>query len=119
MNECKHQDDKCEYWYMGLCELDDRLNVCPYDPLYKQLQEFGKHNTKLDTKAKCPICDIKLENDDTYDTHFDTYDTHFDTDFNMTLTLNQIGHCPRCKRNYQWDERYVLTNKIIKGLNEI
>ena len=47
MTECKHQDDKCEYWYMGLCELDDRLNVCPYDPLYKQLQEFGGHKTKL------------------------------------------------------------------------
>lgn len=41
MEPCKHKDDKCEYWYMGLCELDDRLNVCPYDPLYKQLQEFG------------------------------------------------------------------------------
>ena len=41
MEPCKHEDDKCEYWYMGLCELDDRLNVCPYDPLYKQLQEFG------------------------------------------------------------------------------
>ena len=41
MEPCRHEDDKCEYWYMGLCELDDRLNVCPYDPLYKQLQEFG------------------------------------------------------------------------------
>lgn len=43
MTECKYDDDKCEYWYMGMCELDDRLQVCPYDPLYKQLQEFGGH----------------------------------------------------------------------------
>lgn len=41
MESCRHEDDKCEYWYMGLCELDDRFNVCPHDPLYKQLQEFG------------------------------------------------------------------------------
>jgi hypothetical protein len=41
MEPCKHEDDKCEYWYMGICELDDRFNVCPHDPLYKQLQEFG------------------------------------------------------------------------------
>jgi hypothetical protein len=41
MEPCKHEDNKCEYWYIGFCELDDRLNVCPYDPLYKQLQEFG------------------------------------------------------------------------------
>ena len=41
MEPCRHEDDKCEYWYMGLCDLDNRFNVCPYDPLYKQLQEFG------------------------------------------------------------------------------
>lgn len=41
MEQCKYEDDKCEYWCMGLCDLDDRLNVCPHDPLYKQLQEFG------------------------------------------------------------------------------
>ena len=43
MSECKHDDDKCEYWYMGMCELDDRLNVCPHSELYKQLQKFGGH----------------------------------------------------------------------------
>lgn len=41
MEPCKYKDDKCEYWYMGFCELDGRLNACPHDPLYKQLQEFG------------------------------------------------------------------------------
>ena len=40
-DKCKYSDDECEYWCMGMCELDDRLNVCPHDPLYKQLQEFG------------------------------------------------------------------------------
>jgi hypothetical protein len=63
MTECKCQDDKCEYWYMGLCELDDRLNVCPHDELYKQLQEFGGHISDSDPKPEgglmgwiCPKC---------------------------------------------------------------
>ena len=43
MTECDYDDDKCEYWYMGMCELDDRLNVCPHSELCKQLQEFGGH----------------------------------------------------------------------------
>ena len=62
--------------------------------------------------AKCPICDVDLEVDD-------TYDTHYDTDFNMTLILNQIGHCPNCDRNYQWDECYDLTNALVEGLSEV
>ena len=48
MEPCRYEDDKCEYWYMGLCELDDCFNVCPYDPLYKQLQEFGGHVSNPD-----------------------------------------------------------------------
>ena len=63
MTECKYDDDKCEYWYMGMCELDDRLQVCPYDPLYKQLQEFGGHISNPDPKPAdglmgwiCPVC---------------------------------------------------------------
>lgn len=43
MEPCRHDDDKCEYWYMGMCELDDRLNVCPHSELYEQLQKFGGH----------------------------------------------------------------------------
>lgn len=62
--------------------------------------------------AKCPICDVDLEVDD-------TYDMHYDTDFGMTLTLNQIGHCPNCDRNYQWDKSYDLTNKLVEGLREV
>ena len=62
--------------------------------------------------AKCPICDVDLEVDD-------TYDTHYDTDFNMILTLNQIGHCPKCDRSYQWDECYDLTNELVEGLSEV
>ena len=46
MKPCKHEDDKCEYWYMGMCELDDRLNVCPHSELYKQLQKFGGYINK-------------------------------------------------------------------------
>ena len=62
--------------------------------------------------AKCPICDVKLELDD-------TYDTHFDAEFNMTFILNQVGHCPRCDREYQWDESYDLSNRLIEGLSEV
>lgn len=63
MTECKYNDDKCEYWHMGMCELDDRLQVCPHDPLYKQLQEFGGHSSNPDSKPMgglmgwiCPVC---------------------------------------------------------------
>jgi hypothetical protein len=62
--------------------------------------------------AKCPICNVDLEIDD-------TYDIHYDTDFTMTLTLNQLGHCPKCDRDYQWDECYDLTNKLVEGLREV
>lgn len=62
--------------------------------------------------AKCPICDVKLEVDD-------TCDIYFDADFEMTMTLTKVGHCPKCDRNYQWEEYYDLTNKLIEGLNEI
>ena len=60
-------------------------------------------------EAKCPICDIKLEIDDTYDMEYDS----------ETMVLCQVGHCPRCDRNYQWDECYDLTNKSINGLSEV
>ena len=63
MKSCKHEDDKCEYWYMGLCELDDRLNVCPHDELYKQLQKFGGHISNPVSKPvdQCLKCDAKMK----------------------------------------------------------
>ena len=62
--------------------------------------------------AKCPICDVDLEVDD-------TYDFHYDTEFNMTFTLKQIDHCPKCDRNYQWHECYDLTNELVEDLSEV
>lgn len=62
--------------------------------------------------AKCPICNVDLEVDD-------VYDTHYDADYNMTFILNQVGHCPKCDRNYQWDECYDLRNKSIESLSEV
>lgn len=61
--------------------------------------------------AKCPICDVNIEIDD-------TIDIDYDVEFNKTFTLNRVGHCPRCNRNYQWEECYDLTNKLIECLNE-
>lgn len=62
MEQCRYEDDKCEYWYMGLCELDDRLNVCPHDPLYKQLQEFGG----IVVSHNAPIANFKPPREEKY-----------------------------------------------------
>lgn len=40
--------------------------------------------------AKCPICDVDLEVDDTYDMDYD----------DDGMTLYQIGHCSKCDREY-------------------
>ena len=57
--------------------------------------------------AKCPIYDVDLEVDD-------TYDFHYDTEFNMIFILKQIGHCSKCDRNYQWNECYDLTDESVR-----
>ena len=40
--DCSYEDDKCPNWFMGMCDMDSRLEVCPHSKLYKQLQEQAK-----------------------------------------------------------------------------
>lgn len=104
MTECKHQDDKCEYWYMGMCELDDRLNVCPHSELYKQLQKFSGYMKNENNKQVtiqdnltlyCPICKTPLY--------------QYDKKIPNSTSAHVKGRCDNCGGNYHWME-YV--NKI-------
>ena len=58
------------------------------------------------TIPKCPHCSIELELDDTYDMEYD----------NEGMILHQIGHCPKCERDYQWDESAKFKEWSISGL---
>ena len=40
----------------------------------------------------CPHCKTELECDDTYDMECNE----------ESITLYQVGHCPKCKKGYQW-----------------
>lgn len=40
----------------------------------------------------CPHCSIELECDDTYDMEYDE----------DGIILYQVGHCPKCEKDYQW-----------------
>ena len=62
--------------------------------------------------AKCPICNVELIEDD-------TYDQSIDESFGMTATFNKIGHCPKCEKEYQWDICYDLENPLVIGLSEV
>ena len=62
--------------------------------------------------AKCPICNIELIEDDTYNS---SINEHFGT----TATFNKIGHCPECEREYQWDVCYDLENPLVQHLSEV
>ena len=104
MTECKHQDDKCEYWYMGMCELDDRLNVCPHSELYKQLQKFSGHIKNEGNKQVmirdnltlyCPICKTTLY--------------QYNKKIPDSTSAHAKGRCNNCDSNYHWIE-YV--NKV-------
>ena len=60
-------------------------------------------NKMFESKYKeplCPHCKTQLEVDDTFDLDYD----------DESLTLYQIGHCPNCGRNYQWQSSAVLTS---------
>lgn len=45
---------------------------------------------------KCLKCGCELELDDTYDTEFN----------GDTVLTHNIGHCPNCGTDYQWEEVY-------------
>lgn len=46
---------------------------------------------------KCPHCCVTLEVDDTYDMDYD----------DEGIVLRQVGHCPECEREYQWEKSAV------------
>lgn len=45
---------------------------------------------------KCLKCGTELELDDCYDTEFN----------GDTVLTHNIGHCPNCNTNHQWEEVY-------------
>ena len=49
-------------------------------------------------EPKCPHCCVELELDDTYDMDYD----------DEGIVLYQIGHCPECNRDYQWQKSAVF-----------
>jgi endogenous inhibitor of DNA gyrase (YacG/DUF329 family) len=51
---------------------------------------------KMQTKAKCPMCGIDLEEDDCYDTAF----------YDDSAVRYVVGNCPNCGTAYQWTEHY-------------
>lgn len=46
----------------------------------------------------------------------DIYDMDYDEE---GITLYQIGHCPQCKRDYQWQASAVFTSWANTNLEEV
>ena len=46
----------------------------------------------------CPYCKVELDFDD----HYDMYD---DGD---SIIVKAIGHCPKCKKNFKWEDVFTL-----------
>ena len=59
-------------------------------------------------KPKCPHCKTELETDDTYDLDYD-YEG---------INLRVVGHCPKCDREYQWEESAVCIQWAVTDLRE-
>ena len=56
----------------------------------------------------CPCCNVELEEDDTYDMEYDT----------EGIILYQLGHCPKCNREYQWQASAVFISWAHTDLKE-
>ena len=56
----------------------------------------------------CPHCKTELERNDTYDMEFDE----------DRIVLYQIGHCPKCKKDYQWQSSACCVQWENTGLGE-
>lgn len=46
----------------------------------------------------CPHCAVELDFDD----HYDMYD---DGD---AIIVKAMGHCPKCRKNFKWEDIYTL-----------
>lgn len=56
----------------------------------------------------CPHCKTELEYDDTYDMEYNE----------ESITLYQVGHCPKCKKGYQWYTSAYCIEWANSGLRE-
>ena len=54
----------------------------------------------------CPHCCVELSHDDTFDMEYDS----------EGIVLYSVGHCPSCKRDYQWQASAVIKNWKIDSL---
>lgn len=57
----------------------------------------------------CRYCNTELECDDTYDMSYD----------DEGILLHQVGHCPRCDKDYQWERSAICTHWANTGLSEV
>ena len=62
--------------------------------------------------VKCPMCNVELIEDD-------TYNSSIDENFGMTASFNKVGHCPKCEKEYQWSVCYDLENPLVQDLSEV
>lgn len=51
----------------------------------------------LIVNPSCPHCDVELVWDDTIDNYFG----------GDIMIAKSIGHCPKCKREFQWEDIYI------------
>ena len=52
---------------------------------------------------KCFYCEIGLETDDCYNIEVDPLEE---------INRLMVGHCPACKKDYQWTEKYKYTESV-------
>ena len=57
----------------------------------------------------CPHCKVELELDDTYDMDYDE----------EGITLRQVGHCPNCDKEYQWERSATCVQWANTDLREV
>lgn len=64
------------------------------------------------TRPICPHCKQPLEYDYSDDTYYDT-----DKNGNDQYFVVWYGYCEPCNRDFQWREKFILTE--IEGLKEV
>lgn len=57
----------------------------------------------------CPHCKAELELDDTYDMDYDE----------EGIILRQVGHCPNCDTEYQWERSATCIQWANTDLREV
>lgn len=57
---------------------------------------------------KCPHCKVELEHDDTVDMEYDC----------EGMVLYNVGHCPKCEKDFQWQSSAVFVQWANTDLRE-